>query len=153
MNHIIQHAQRGFGLVESLVALVVISVGMIGIAALYGQGLRASTMALDRTRAVNLAADMADRIRSNRRGEAGYNTAAAFDRGCGPGGGNDCTPVQMANHDVFLWRAQVATTLPGPGVGLVAFAPGSPPTYTITVNWQEVGGAATYQLAMQVPNR
>ena len=96
MNPVIQHTQRGFGLVESLVALVVISVGMIGIAALYGQGLRASTTALARTRAVNLASDMADRIRANRRGEAGYNTANAFDRGCNPGGGIDCSPAWMA---------------------------------------------------------
>jgi type IV pilus modification protein PilV len=64
--------QLGFGLIESLVALLVISVGMIGIAGLYGHGLRANGTALYRTIAVNLAADMADRIRANRRGNAAY---------------------------------------------------------------------------------
>ena len=59
----------------------------------------------------------------------------------------------MANHDVWRWRALVGATLPGPGVGLVAFTPGSPPTYTITVNWQEVGGAATYALTIELPSR
>jgi type IV pilus assembly protein PilV len=153
MHDHLEHAQRGFGLVESLVALVVISVGMIGIAALYGQGLRASTMALNRTRAVNLAADMADRIRANRRGEAAFNTASAADRNCDPGDPVDCTAQEMANHDTWRWRAEVNATLPGPGTGTVAFAGGTPPTYTITVNWQEVGGAATYQLVIQLPNR
>ena len=152
MHHRFQLAQRGFGLVESLVALVVISVGMIGIAALYGQGLRASTMALDRTRAVTLAADMADRIRANRRGEGGFNTGAAANRNCDPGG-IDCNSQQMANHETWRWRALVAATLPGPGTGTVQFAPGTPSSYTIAVNWQEVGGAATYQLVIQVPNR
>ena len=71
---------------KSLVALVVLSVGMIGIAALYGQGLGASRTALYRTHAVNLAADMADRIRVNRRGGASYGGAAA-DSNCDPGGG------------------------------------------------------------------
>ena len=54
-RHRSRQQQRGFGLVESLVALVVMSVGMIGIAALYGQGLGASRTALYRTQAVNLA--------------------------------------------------------------------------------------------------
>jgi type IV pilus assembly protein PilV len=155
MNHIMQQAQRGFGLVESLVALVVISVGMIGIAALYGQGLRASVTALNRTLAVNLASDMADRIRTNRRGEGSYNTAAAANRNCDPAHPpvKDCSPQEMANHDLWLWRTDVAAALPGPGVGTVAFAAGSPPTYTITVTWQDTGGAVSYQLAMQVPNR
>ena len=42
MHATFKHGQRGFGLVESLVALVVVSVGMIGIAVLYGQGLSAT---------------------------------------------------------------------------------------------------------------
>ena len=49
----------GFSLIEALVALVVLSVGMIGIAALYGQGLGAARTALYRTIAVNLAASTA----------------------------------------------------------------------------------------------
>jgi len=153
MHAPIQLAQRGFGLVESLVALVVISVGMIGIAVLYGQGLRASVTALDRTRAVNLASDMADRIRANRRGEGGYNTGSAADRDCDPGDNKDCTSAEMANHDLWRWRTQVGNTLPGPGTGTVAYAAGSPPTYTITINWQEANGAAQYVLTLQLPNR
>ena len=72
-----KHLQSGFGLVEALVALVVVSVGMIGIAVLYGQGLGASRTALYRTQAVILASDMADRIRLNRRAGAIYQTAGA----------------------------------------------------------------------------
>ena len=141
----------GFGLVESLVALVVISVGMIGIAALYGQGLGASRTALYRTQAVNFAADMADRVRVNRRGGANYAGAAAAN-GCDPGGGVNCTPAQMAAHDLFTWQAQVAAQLPG-GVGALQFAGTTPPTYTIQVTWQEVGiGAITHQIAVRIPN-
>jgi len=52
--------------VEVLVALIVLSIGMLGIAALYLEGLRATRDALVRTQAVALTADMADRIRANR---------------------------------------------------------------------------------------
>ncbi len=142
--------QSGFGLVESLVALVVVSVGMIGIAVLYGQGLGASRTALNRTQAVNLAADMADRVRSNRRGGASYGGAGA-DNNCEAGGNTDCTTAQLAAHDVWEWETQVDALLPG-GVGTVEYAGTTPPTYTIRVLWQEpVGGAQEVEIAVRVP--
>jgi type IV pilus assembly protein PilV len=144
-------SQTGFGLVESLVALVVVSVGMIGIAALYSQGLGAGRTALFRTQAVNLAADMADRIRVNRRGGANYGGAAA-NNNCDPGGGATCSPLQMAAHDLFVWQALVAATLPA-GAGTVTVAGTTPPTYTIRVTWTEVGiGPIAHQTAVRVPN-
>ncbi len=84
--------QQGFTLVESMVSLVVLSVGMIGIAALYAQGLGAGRSALYRTQAVNLVADMADRIRANRIALGAY-AGPANNNGCDPeNGGADCTP-------------------------------------------------------------
>ena len=77
----------GFSIVEVLVALVVLAVGMLGIAALYVESLRAGRTAVYRTQAVNLASDMADRIRANRTAgdayelEAGDNPAK---QGCSP---------------------------------------------------------------------
>jgi type IV pilus assembly protein PilV len=142
----------GFSLVEAMVSLIVISVGMIGIAALYGQGLSAGRTALSRTVAVNLAATMAENIRVNRLAQAAYAGAGA-NNNCDPaaGGGVDCTPAQMAAHDLFLWNADVAAQLPN-GVGAVTFADGTPPNYTITVTWDEVGiGQVTETLTVQVP--
>ena len=143
--------ESGFSLIEAMVSLVVISVGMIGIAALYGQGLRAGGTALYRTQAVNLASDMADRIRANPLGDLAYNAPAA-NNSCDPGGGVNCTPAQMAANDLFVWQAQVANLLPG-GQGTVRNAGGTPPSYTITVQWQEVGfGTMTHAITVQVPN-
>jgi hypothetical protein len=57
----------------------------------------------------------------------------------------------MAAHDLFLWNADVAAQLPN-GVGAVNFAAGTPPNYTITVTWDEVGiGPVTETLVVQVP--
>ena len=52
--------QQGFSLVEAMVALVVLSVGMLGIAGLYVTTLRSGGGAIYRMQAVNLAADLAD---------------------------------------------------------------------------------------------
>jgi type IV pilus assembly protein PilV len=147
----VHRLQTGFSLIEAMVSLVVVSVGMIGIASLYGQGLGAGRTALYRTQAVNLAADMADRIRVNRLGDLNYGGAPA-DNNCDQGGGVDCTPALMAAHDLFVWTNRVTQLLPN-GVGAVQFVATNPPTYTIQVTWQEVGiGAITHQIAIQVPD-
>ena len=152
MSFTSKHSQQGFGLVESLVALVVVSVGMIGIAVLYGQGLSASRTAMFRTQAVNLASDMADRIRLNRRAGAAYqNGGAGTNRNCDPGGVT-CTPTQMAEHDLFVWNTQIDRQLPGAD-GVIVFTDAAQPTYSIRITWQEVGfGAITHQLDIRVPD-
>jgi type IV pilus assembly protein PilV len=143
--------QNGFSLIEALVSLVVISVGMIGIASLYGQGLGASRTALYRTQAVNLAADMADRIRANRAATTLYEGAAA-DSNCDAGDNKNCTIAEMAAHDLWLWQTQVQAQLPA-GVGVVRVDTTTPPTYTISVTWTEVGlGPVTHSIAVEIPD-
>jgi type IV pilus assembly protein PilV len=148
-------AHEGFTLVEAMVALVVLSAGMIGVAALHGQGLGAGRSAQFRSVAVNLTADMADRIRVNRAAGAAYAGAAALNN-CDPagGGGVDCTPAQMAAHDLFRWNQRIASSLPN-GQAVIGFNPGTvPPTYTITVFWDEVGAPVNpvqHQVVIQLP--
>ncbi len=69
----------GFTLVEAMVALIVLSVGLLGIAALYVETLRANRTSLHRTEAVNLATDIADRMRSNRLPADAYACASPCD--------------------------------------------------------------------------
>ena len=144
--------QQGFTLVESMVSLVVLSVGMIGIAALYAQGLGAGRSALYRTQAVNLVADMADRIRANRIALDAYSGPAG-NNGCDPaGGGADCTPAEMAAHDLFLWNGQIEQVLPNGQWQVRVNAGTLPPSYTIQVSWDEVGeGMVVHQSVIQVP--
>ncbi len=142
---------RGFSLVESLVALVVLSVGLLGVAALYVSALRFGRTALLRSDAVTLAGDMVDRIRANASGGSSYalaagaaNTAVAACSGAG------CTAAQMATTDKAQWAALLARSLPA-GTGTVAVDTStSPTTYTITVRWTEPNvGAQTYVLGFQ----
>ena len=149
------HPQLGFTLIETMVALLVISVGMIGVAALHGQALSSSGIALRRSVAIGLASDIADRIRVNRGATLAYEGAAADNNCAAPtgGGGGDCTPAQMAAHDLFAWRAQIAQSLPG-GTGVVDVEPATnPTTYTVTVGWAEPTQAApvTFTFAFGLP--
>jgi type IV pilus assembly protein PilV len=146
---------HGFSIVEAMVALLVLSVGMLGIAGLYVTTLRASGSALFRTHAVNLAADMADRIRANPTAGNAYGGAAA-DNNC-VAGGADCSPPQLAADDVFRWLNEIAAVLPDDGdintpQGTVAVAGANPRTYTITVSWVEPAEPQplSYVLRMQI---
>ena len=68
---------RGFTLIETLVALVVLSVGLLGAVAMLLGSLRGQAQALRRVAAISLVRDMADRIRANPRGGAQYDTATS----------------------------------------------------------------------------
>lgn len=147
--------QLGFTLIETMVALLVISVGMIGVAALHGQALSSSGIAIRRSVAIGLASDITDRIRVNRGAGIAYENAAA-DNNCDDptgGGGVDCSPVQMAAHDLFVWRAQIAQNLPG-GQGVIDVDTATnPTTYTVTVSWVEPTQVApvTFTVAFGLP--
>ena len=56
---------KGFSLIEVLIALIIMSVGMLGIAGLYVQSMQAGRTSMLRHHAVTLAGDIADRIRAN----------------------------------------------------------------------------------------
>lgn len=142
-------SHAGFTLIEVLIALVVLSLGMLGIASLYTQALGAGRATQYRSQATNLTADIADRIRVNRLGQGAYEGASA-DNGCD--GAANCTPAEMAAHDLFLWNQQVESLLPS-GEWNIDFDPNTlPPTYTIQISWEEVGeGRIQTELQIQVP--
>ena len=147
---------RGFTLVEAMVALVVLAVGMLGIAGLYVTTLRSGGDAIYRMQAINLATDLADRVRANRGANVAYNNAAA-NNNCYGAGAVDCAPPLMAVNDLFVWQNQVAATLPG-GNGVVNVVPGAAVTdpfiYTITITWLGAGDTAltqpSYVLTLQI---
>ncbi|MEO0971671.1 MAG: type IV pilus modification protein PilV [Pseudomonadota bacterium] len=159
--------QQGLSLIEVLVTLVVISIGMLGIAALYVESLRVGYTALSRTRAVSLAADMADRIRGNGAGEEFYTADAAAASNTAPfacaqtGGAPaaDCTADELAAYDVWQWKTLIGNSssasaqqlgLPG-GVGTIEYDnTTAPSTFTITVSWQERDEALSYSLALAI---
>ncbi len=137
---------RGFTLVEALVALLVLSVGLLGIAALYVETLRASRMSLYRTQAVNFATDLADRMRANR---VPANAYACGSPCVAANGGN-----AVADADLADWMARIGTALPG-GTANVTFVAGTattPDAYLIEVEWTEVEQAnpVDFQLRVEI---
>jgi type IV pilus assembly protein PilV len=112
-------------LIEVLVTLVIISVGLLGIAALQLTTVRNNFDAFVRSQAAVLASDMLDRMRANRRQAATYVFAV----------GAAAPTNTPAGVDINQWRNTIAAQLPN-GVGGINFDAASQ-VVTITIQWGE----------------
>jgi type IV pilus assembly protein PilV len=96
--------QKGVGMVEILVALLILAIGVLGFVALQYRALEASAESASRIQAITLARDLAERIRVNRNAfsiyEAQIQTAAnqkGFKTNCITA---NCTDTDLADFDV-----------------------------------------------------
>lgn len=140
MNHPPLNRQRiaGLTLVEILIALLVISIGLLGVAGLHAMSLRNNYDALMRSHASALAADMIDRMRANR--------AAVTDGGDYDGITVDADIVvkddsSQATIDVAEWKDTLASQLPDGKGAITVNASG---IVRIEVQWFERTGALTF---------
>lgn len=109
-------AQRGFTMIETLIAILVFSLGLIGMAGLMVVSVKTNHSAYLRTQATFLAESLVNRMRINRGQINSYNLTY------GPGTvGPDpcanaapCEPALMVARDVALWSQQLVTMLPNP---------------------------------------
>ena len=136
----------GVTLIEILVAILILSFGLLGSAGLQMAGLRAALGANQRTTATLLAYDVADRMRANMAGfSAGnyQNYTATQNVGCTQAAG--CTPQQMAQHDMWEWGQAIAAQLPS-GIGIVCIdsSPndGTSNVSLVAANCDGIGGYA-----------
>ena len=118
-----KRTQRGSGLIESLISILVVSIGFLGFAGLQVNGLAAANDSLFRSKAVYLSYQMADRVRANlpAANAGAYNnftSQTAASPGCTIT--VNCTATQMAQNDFNEWLAEVQTgsVLPS-GAGVI----------------------------------
>lgn len=144
----IARRQAGFTLIEILVTVVVLSIGLLGIAGMQASGMRNNHAAYTKTQATNLAMDMADRIRANPKGVdnyAGLDTGDAetipadpdcISTGCSASSNLD---NDLANSDKFEWSQPIISAtkpvLPD-GRGIIA-RNGATDEFSVTILWRE----------------
>jgi type IV pilus assembly protein PilV len=139
-TYIQETRQHGFTLLEVLIALLVLSIGLLGLAALQTTGLRSNQMASMRTQATQAAYDITDRMRANPTGV----TAGEYviDLADAPA---DTSATGTALTDLTEWRTSVAR-LPGGESEITQCdtADGCDGlTHVITVYWDEARTGAT----------
>jgi type IV pilus assembly protein PilV len=131
---------RGITLLEALITLLVMSIGLLGIAALQVIGVQETASAMRHSQAIWLAYDMADRMRANPAGiAAGHyddiNTKLLPANPPSCGAGDDCSPQQIATMDTNEWGSALQR-LAG-GLGTVTVDAGPPERFLVRVRWTE----------------
>jgi type IV pilus modification protein PilV len=137
---------RGFTMLEVLLALVVLSVGLLGAAAMLLDSVRTHGSALQRLGATRLARDMADRIRANAGAGALYDTSNAPAPVADCAGPTGCDAAELAAGDRAYFasaaRALFAHDLFTASVEFApAIGPASPDRYVITLRWRDARDA------------
>jgi type IV pilus assembly protein PilV len=138
--------QRGVSLLESLVALSILAIAILGLLAVQWRTLAHAGHSLRRAQAVQLAADLAGRLRSNPIARAQLNAYASSwgVRPAAPAKACDqaaCNAVELARWDIARWRASVADTLPqGDAATFVLSSqtgPARPRQLGVMVGWRQ----------------
>lgn len=151
--------EHGFSLLEMLIALLVLSVGLLGIAGLQTVSLRFNHQSYERTQATVLISEMFEKIAANPvAARAGVfdnilpsATSGSFAYGSCPA---SCTVTQLANYDLFRWKRSIEDPRKlAQGQGTIARIPDPAPgaganahVYQITINWVEDNGLSMTQI-------
>jgi type IV pilus assembly protein PilV len=148
------HVQLGFSMIELLVAVVVLAIGLLGMAGLQTAGLSNNQSAYFRSQATIAIADMVDRMRANTAGvkDRYYQS---FDTSAAPASPNcistsgGCNAQELADYDMREW-AKLFTNVDD-DASYVALLPNATGTisyndlteiYNIKISWQEMSWAA-----------
>lgn len=118
--------QNGTTLLEILVSLIVIALGLLGLASLQAVSLRSNNIAYYRSQATILAYDIVDRMRANRTAAvqaSSYNTAF---------GTLVSTDTGVAGADVNEWKLNIAQVIPAGQGQVTVLADG---TALIAIRW------------------
>ncbi len=141
------HRQRGLSLIESLVALLVLALGIMGLAGVQARMLAETRITNSRAIAVGLIDELTNRIMLNRDWAitvpSGYNLAfASADPAASNCTSGTCTNTQMANTDLAAWRTSVRALL-GPGGQSAVFQSNTDPRQIgIMIAWPANEGKA-----------
>jgi len=142
---------RGVTMLEVLIAIFILTIGLLGVAGMQVQMQNAELEAYQRAQAIVLLQDMVDRVNSNRKNAANYVTASPL----GTASTIDCAaPATVAEKDQCAWHAALlgaAETSGGSQLGAMNGARGciSNPVVTmprqviVAVAWQGVSPTAT----------
>ena len=137
-------SQRGVSMLEVLISIVLLTIGLLGVAQLQFRMQAAEVEAYQRTQAIVLLQEMVDRINANRKNAADYVTAVPL----GTASTIDCSsPATLALRDQCDWHAALLgrnETRGGTQVGAMNGARGCvsnpvttmPRQMVVAVTWQ-----------------
>ena len=146
-------SNKGFSLIEVLVTIVILTIGLLGLAGLQFRALTSQMESYQRSQALILLKDMADRIDNNRVNAASYVTTTPLGTGSASctatGAGSAGDLCEWSNALLGAAELDSAGNKVGAMIGargcvsqIVAPAIGVPAQYVISVAWQGLNNTA-----------
>jgi type IV pilus assembly protein PilV len=140
LNKCKSSVSRGFTLVEVMVALIIFSIGLLGLAGLQANAISGNSQSYYRTQANFFAYDILDRMRANR--DSALN--GDYDIGLGSvptatlcnGTGADCTALDVADADRREWKQSLRGLPMGDG-SIARVTTGGVTQFVVTVTWDD----------------
>ena len=130
--------QKGVGLIEVLVAVLILSIGVLGLVGLQTRSLQLSQESLLSSQALLMAYEMTDRMRANKDSANSYTTnygdSVTQNNDCES---NSCTPSQLANYELSQWKSTVAANLPEGDGKVERDTSGTRPFYIVSVRFRD----------------
>jgi len=140
-----RQSQQGFSLIESLVAIVVMALGILGIVGVQMRTLADTQNGVRRAQAIRLIEDLSERAKIN---PSALDNIAKYVKGFGPAGTppidckfSACNSAQLAQYDVEIWKQAIANTLPLGDAAVFMSAdeatPGNQRQLGVMISWRE----------------
>jgi type IV pilus assembly protein PilV len=145
-----RRAQRGMSLLESLISVLIFSIGILAIVALQAASIKATSEAKLRADASFLANQVVGRMWvANRTDAADPNFLGTYSHNAA---GPACAPAgaPSPNPRVADWLASVANTLPGAAANRQMIAVGANNVVTVTLCWQVGDDLRQFVLQTQI---
>lgn len=133
----LQKTQRGAGLIEVMIALLVLAIGLLGFAAMQTQGISQGQKAYLHSQAMFAAQDMVERMRANPAGLDSYSLSfsdsAPASANCRAGA---CAPAALAAWDKTQWLALLEESLPMGDGQIQMVSTGDPTLVLISIRYR-----------------
>ncbi|USE37527.1 type IV pilus modification protein PilV [Endozoicomonas sp. SCSIO W0465] len=141
---------QGVGLIEVLISLLVITIGILGMAGVHSSSLQYNQSSYVQSQATFLATDMLDRIQANNhlaKSGASYQVGlndleysqcveSGYPDSCEAG---NCSPEEMAAYDILQWKFQLRCQIPGSQGSITYQDSDGVRTYIIRLSFPEMG--------------
>lgn len=128
--------QKGFSLLESMIAIIVMVLGILGILGAQMKTLADTQASVRRAQAIRLIGDLGERLQNNPDALGNLSTYTTSPKTSNDCSSAVCTPAELATYDIKQWRTNVTNTLPGSNVNI--FLPqNSTNQLGVVIGWNE----------------
>lgn len=137
-------SQRGVGLIEVLIAVLLLSVALLGFARLQLETMKDQRLSYSHTMAQVLATNLVERIHANPKGIGSYAVIDIAARSKSSGCDTDCSAAELAAQDLDDWQEAISKSALTAANADIAVSGNQ---VTVAVRWYDtVTGAQTEEV-------